>query len=104
MRTLLTCLTLALLALTGCAFLQSSTTSPDGSKTRVGCLTFFDSQSALAKFRNASTTTSNGQWSAGTTIGSLNQESSGTNVVALVGSAAELGKLFLQMQQPAAPK
>jgi hypothetical protein len=81
-------LLLALLV-SGCAHLTSTTESTDGSRTSVSCFTFFDSQSALAKFRNASSNTSSNQWSAGTSIGGLNQESSSTNLVNIIGAVAE---------------
>lgn len=62
-------------------------------KTRVRCVTFFDSKSQLTKFRNTTGQTGNGSniWSypSGTTIGSLNEEASSSNLVNLLGIVAQ---------------
>jgi hypothetical protein len=71
--------------LAGCAVLHSTTYNEQGQRTSfVRVVTFMDSKSELTKFRNATTTTTNGQWPAGTTIGGLNQVSTTTNLNALV--------------------
>jgi hypothetical protein len=72
----------------GCAALHSRTESVDGSHTSVTVYTLFDSQSQLTKFRNASSTTSNNQWSAGSSISALNQSSESTNLNAIIESVA----------------
>jgi hypothetical protein len=76
------------LALCGCAAVHSTTWNDQGKrKSYVYAVTFFDAHSDLAKFRNATDTTTNGQFSAGTSIGSLNQTSqTTTNFNELVGT------------------
>ncbi len=80
---LIGCLVLA----TGCARFTSTVTErtlPDGSNERVTvvrALTLFDSKSELAKLSSGQTDKSQK-----VSLGSLNQESSATNVVTLVES------------------
>lgn len=47
--------------------------------------TFFDSTSALTKFQNRASLTQSNEWAAGTSVGSLNQTATSTNLDALVG-------------------
>lgn len=81
-----------LILLAGCAYLTSNTsTNPQTGEitTKVRAITLFDSQSALTKFQNRGVLTSSNEWAPGTSIGSLNQEASGTNFVDLIGAAAK---------------
>ena len=83
----------------GCAYLTSTTmkynpeTGKRAEKTRVRCLTFFDSKSQLTKFRNTTGQVGNGSniWSypSGTTIGNLNEEANSSNLLNLLGIVAE---------------
>ena len=72
-----------LLGLCGCAGVTSKT-NPDGSTT-MKAFTFFDSQSALTKFQNRAVLTESNQWAPGTSIGSLNQSSTSTNLGIIMG-------------------
>lgn len=102
--------------LAGCAYLHSVTvrtldprTNSVAETTQVRCYTFFDGQSALAKFRNTTGATgSNGfVFPSGTSIGALNQESSGTNAISLieaVSSGATQGALQWYSIQSAKPR
>ena len=77
----------AIVGLTGCARFTSTVTergSVDGTTERITVVrinTFFDSKSELAKMSSGQT-----DKSPKVSIGSLNQESSGTNAVNLVAS------------------
>lgn len=92
-------LCLLLLPLCSCAYLTSTTVTYDPGtgdateRTRVRVYTFFDSKSQLTKFRNTTGQTGNGSniWSypSGTSIGALNEESSGSNVVAIAGAVVQ---------------
>lgn len=72
---------LAVAALTGCAYLSSTTTKkPDGTETtHVSVGTLFDAKSGLTKFKNTTGQAGNGSnvWSypSGTTIGAIDQQS-----------------------------
>lgn len=86
---------------TGCAYLRSTTMDPvvtvhtNGvvtvayKKTSVRAFTAFDSNSALAKFRNTTGGPSgtNG-WAPGTWIGSLDQSSTTSNAVPIIEAVA----------------
>jgi hypothetical protein len=84
-----------MLILCGCASVRSTTkqaTAKDGTvtvTTSVRAYTLFDSQSQLTKFANRGTMTQSNQWAPGTTIGQLNQESSSTNLNAIIGTVVE---------------
>jgi len=79
---------LLVLSVPGCAYLHSTTqSSTDGTvTTRVTSYTIFDSNAELAKFRNAGQLTRSNEWAPGTTIGSLNQSSSSTNLTEIIGA------------------
>lgn len=88
-----------LLALSGCSTLDSTTTHttidpatglPVTANTRAKVKTFFDGNSALTKFRNspAPVTGTNGfVWSAGTSIGTLNESSQAPSLGEIIGQA-----------------
>ena len=82
-------LSLPVLLIQGCAYLSSSTVKDKTGieTTKVRIYTLFDSQSAVAKFKNGPT---------GTTIGSVTESSSSTNlnslVEAVVGAAVRAAK------------
>lgn len=91
-------LLLSLLCTTGCAHFASRTL--EETPTLVGTnvvivsktshmyvTTFFDAKSSLTKAANSPSITSTNQYSAGTRLGGLNQESSGSNAVDIVNSA-----------------
>jgi hypothetical protein len=96
-----------LLFLPGCAHFASRTYEegvdsagkPVNRTTHMYVTTFFDSNTTLAKARNSPTITSSNQWAAGTMVGGLNQESSGTNTVALFQA---LSQIFGQLAASAA--
>ncbi len=73
--------------LPGCANLHSTTwDATTGQRTSYATVTtFFDSQSALTKFQNRASTVHSNEWSAGTSIGTLNQSASSTNLNELIG-------------------
>lgn len=75
-------LLLPIVILCGCSYLRSTTYDPVTGKptTSVRSYEFFDANSQLTKFHNRSTLTRSNEWSPGTTIGTLNQEASGTNL------------------------
>lgn len=75
----------------GCAYLSSTTyDATTGQRTtKVRSFEFFDANAQLTKFHNRSELTRSNEWAPGTTIGTLNQESSGTNTVDLVRGIAE---------------
>lgn len=83
---------IASLSLTGCAHLASRTSKttidangkPELTTTHINITTFFDSKSEVAKVR-----TSVADKTSGTSIGSLNQEASGTNANQLAASIME---------------
>ena len=85
---------LACTLLCGCAYLTSKTVEKPSTyggvtkETRVRVYTLFDSQSALAKFRNTTGITGTNGWTypSGTTIGTLDQSSSSTNLNVLIES------------------
>lgn len=79
---------LPLILLVSCAYLTSNTsTNPQTGEitTRVRAITLFDSQSALTKFQNRGVMTSSNEWAPGTSIGSLNQEATSTNLNQILG-------------------
>ena len=86
------CLPIFGLLLSGCGTFRSTQTetAPDGTvrTTKLFARTFFDSSSSLAKLRASTTDKTQGM-----TIGSLTQDSSGTNASTLlkevVGAAVE---------------
>jgi len=80
MKPILFCLSLALFS--GCSYMTSKTYDPQTGKptTMVRAFDFFDANSKMNKFHNRSTLTVSNEWSPGTTIGSLNQEASATNL------------------------
>lgn len=87
-------LILALVALTGCAYLRSTTetqTDPKTglvtSRTVVRAFTVFDAQAQLSKFRNSTGGPTN-TFTMGTTVGSVNEQSSASNIVAIIEAAA----------------
>ena len=80
---------LLLLLCGGCAFLHSETEDADGVRTSVKIFTLFDSSSQVTKFANRGSTVEHNQWPAGTTIGTLNEQSSGSNVVNVISAVAE---------------
>ena len=73
--------------LTGCSFLHSKTsTNKQGVvTTTVTAYSLFDSTGNLTKFQNRGTLTSSNEWAPGTTIGTLSQTSSSTNLNDIVG-------------------
>lgn len=80
-------------ALTGCAYLHSTTkavTNPTNQvmtvTTTVRCYTLFDSQAQLTKFNNRGQLVVSNEWAPGTYVGSLSQNSSTTNVNAILAS------------------
>ncbi len=75
------------LPLASCARLHSTTwDASTGERTSyVTVTTFFDSTSALTKFQNRASLTQSNEWAAGTSVGSLNQTATSTNLDALVG-------------------
>jgi ABC-type uncharacterized transport system auxiliary subunit len=87
------------LLLTGCAYMRSTTnkyqpeTGDLAERTTVRVYTFFDSKSQLTKFRNTTGQVGNGSnvWTypSGTTIGSLNDESSSTNLANIFQAIAQ---------------
>ncbi len=80
--------TLSLIPLIGCARLHSTTWDTTSGKrtTYVTVTTFFDSTSALAKFQNRGSTTQSNEWAAGTSVGTLNQSATSTNLNELIGT------------------
>jgi hypothetical protein len=80
------------LFLTGCAFIHSTTLTDKQGRivTHVTSYTLFDSQAALTKFQNRGTLTSSNEWSPGTSIGALNQQSqTTTNFNDLIGTVVK---------------
>lgn len=83
--------------LAGCSYLRSTTQKTTDPKTGVvteitiaRAFTFFDSSSNLQKFRNTPGGGSGTNiWVGGTSIGSLQTESSGTNFNQLIGVIVE---------------
>jgi hypothetical protein len=76
----------------GCAYVHSVTYDPTNGKrqTSATAYTLFDANSQLAKFRNTSATTTNGQWGAGTSVTGLEQSSATTtNFNELVGTVVQ---------------
>lgn len=82
--------------ITGCASMSSKTTRAIDPKTGILTeqtemrgVTFWDSQSALAKFRNTTGATGSNGWvfPSGTTVGSLNETSQGPNMGEILGQA-----------------
>jgi len=79
---------------TGCAYLKSTTTSTTQTNgvttvyTTVRAFSVLDANDNLTKFRNAGLSSTNGTFPPGTTIGSLNQSSTTSNVVAIVNAIA----------------
>lgn len=91
MKAIIICLACALLC--GCASFSTTQTdtrkeNPDGSEettitTKASSRTFFESKSALANFKATQT-----EKSQSASVGSLSQESSGTNIVNLFEAIA----------------
>jgi type IV secretory pathway VirB10-like protein len=80
---------LALLALVGCSSFDAEQTAPDGTSTHVRIKTLFDGKSEVAKLKTTQTDKTQG-----VALGSLSQESSGTNAVdALRALDSILGKI-----------
>lgn len=82
-------LILPLLTLSGCAYLHSITYDPSTGKrqTVATAYTLFDANNQLAKFKNTSNVTTNGQWGAGTTLSGLQEQSeTSTNLNSLIGT------------------
>lgn len=77
--------------LCGCARLHSTTwDATTGKRTSyVTVTTFYDSQSALTKFQNRASLTQSNEWAAGTSVGSLNQSATSTNLNDLVGTVVQ---------------
>lgn len=75
-------------SLCGCAFLHSKTlTDKQGQVTTVvTAYSLFDSTGNLTKFQNRGQLTSSNEWSPGTTIGSLSQTSTSTNLNDILGT------------------
>ncbi len=71
-----------------CARLHSTTwDASTGARTSyVTVTTFFDANSNLTKFQNRATLTESNQWAAGTSVGSLNQTATSTNLNELIGT------------------
>jgi len=75
----------------GCAYVRSVTDkTTDGKgitseRTVVRAYTLFDSQSQLTKFRNTTGGPTSNAWVSGTSIGTLNESASSTNLNTLVG-------------------
>ena len=75
--------------ITGCAFLHSKTsTNPKTGEvvTTVTAYSLFDSTGNLTKFQNRGTLTSSNEWAPGTSIGTLSQSSTSTNLNDIVGT------------------
>ena len=90
-------ITVAACLLTGCAYLRSTTlteTDPKTGvmtqKTVVRAYTLFDASANLTKFRNSNGATNTNGWPAGTTVGTVNEQSSLSNAVLLLQSAAAI--------------
>lgn len=82
-------LALVILAVCGCSVFDAHQYAPDGTETRVRIKTFLDGQSDVSKLRTTQTDKTQG-----VSVGSLSQESSGTNAVeALKALDSILGKL-----------
>lgn len=101
-----------LVATSGCAHFASRTYEegvdaagkPVNRTTHMYITTFFDSNTALAKARNSPVMTSSNQWAAGTSIGGLNQEASGTNTVAMLQALSQiLGQVAAAAAKGAVP-
>lgn len=78
----------AALALTGCAYISSSTTKSSGGveqteKTTMTAYALFDAGATFAKFKNAAGGTN------GTVIGSVNESASSTNLAAIIEALAK---------------
>ena len=86
------------LALTGCAYMHSTTRSFDATgkltgKTTATAYALLDSNAQLTKFRNQSATSSltNGStFSPGTYIASVNENATSTNIVAILQAVSAL--------------
>ena len=81
-------------ALTGCAYLRSTTltaTDPKSGlvtqRTTVRAYSLFDAQAQLTKFRNSNGGPTN-TYTAGTSVGSLTESSSASNIVNIINAAA----------------
>ena len=75
----------------GCQFLHSKTEklAPDGTReiTTATSYSLWDSQGQLLRFRNTTGGyAGSNNWVSGTSIGSLNQEASSTNINDLIGT------------------
>ena len=81
----------------GCSYLRSVTVKQTDPKTGIvtekttaRAYTLFDSSAVLVKFRNTTGgDAGSNKWVSGTSIGSLNQESSSSNLVSIIGAVAE---------------
>src|SRR5438445_10109902 len=95
------CLLPFALALTGCAYLRSKTVKEFDPKTGVTrevtvCRAYaiFDSHNQLTKFRNTPGGPTSNAWVGGTSIGAIDQASSSSNLVTIVGDAAAIAKML----------
>ena len=77
--------TLFLLLLCGCARFHSVQQSPDGTMTSVTITTFFDGRSEVSKLRTTQTDKSQG-----VSLGSINENSTSTNLVELLHAIGEI--------------
>jgi hypothetical protein len=89
---------LFLVVLCGCSVLKSTTydTTTGAVTTKATCWTFFDSSSGLTKFYNRASTVHSNEWAAGTSIGTLDQHSTSTNLdqlISVIVSAAITGAI-----------
>jgi len=92
-----TILLLLTATLTGCAYLRSTTltqTDPKTGiitqKTVVRAYTLFDANAQLTRFRNSNGATNTNTWPAGTTVGTINEQSSLSNIVLILQNAAAI--------------
>lgn len=87
-------LSLLIIGASGCAYLRSTTSTATDPKsgivtqrTTVRAYSVFDAQAQLTKFRNSNGGPTN-NFSAGTSVGTLNEQSSASNLVAIIQAAA----------------
>lgn len=91
----LLCALFCALAVSGCSYLRSKTvkeTDPATGHARevtvVRACSFFDSKGALTKFRNTTGGPISNAWVSGTSIGTLTQESTSTNLNEILSAVA----------------
>lgn len=93
---------LPLVCLVGCAYLSSDTRTPIGvqangtnpptmlyATTHARAVTMFDANSSLTKFRNSNGGPTN-TWTPGTVASGVNEQSSASNLVAILNAAAAI--------------